>query len=67
MARERSSRPVGDGCYDIAVASVRFRPSKPHHGTLICGTDITMMVRMMTRQSAWFAVNRDDRRLGGSQ
>jgi hypothetical protein len=25
--------PVGDGCYDLAVAEGRFRPSKPHHGT----------------------------------
>jgi hypothetical protein len=25
--------PVGDGCYDIAVRSGRFTPSKPHHGT----------------------------------
>jgi hypothetical protein len=25
--------PVGDGCYDIAVAQGRFTPSKPHHGS----------------------------------
>jgi hypothetical protein len=25
--------PVGDGCYDIALAQGRFRPSKPHHGS----------------------------------
>jgi hypothetical protein len=25
--------PVGNGCYDIALADGHFRPSKPHHGT----------------------------------
>jgi hypothetical protein len=25
--------PVGDGCYDLAVARGSFTPSKPHHGT----------------------------------
>ena len=25
--------PVGDGCYDIAVARGQFEPTKPHHGT----------------------------------
>jgi hypothetical protein len=25
--------PIGDGCYDIAVAQGRFRPTKPHHGS----------------------------------
>lgn len=25
--------PVGDGCYDIAVAEGHFVPKRPHHGT----------------------------------
>jgi hypothetical protein len=25
--------PVGNGCYDLAVARGSFTPSKPHHGT----------------------------------
>ena len=25
--------PVGDGCYDLAIAGQHFRPSRPHHGT----------------------------------
>jgi hypothetical protein len=25
--------PVGDGCYDLAVAHGHFRPTKPHHGS----------------------------------
>jgi hypothetical protein len=25
--------PVGDGCYDIAVANGHFTPHKPHHGS----------------------------------
>lgn len=28
-----SEYPVGIGCYDQAVMTGRFRPSKPHHGT----------------------------------
>lgn len=27
-----SQYPLGDGCYDIAVAEGRFTPTKPHHG-----------------------------------
>lgn len=25
--------PVGDGCYDIAVAQGSFTPTRPHHGS----------------------------------
>lgn len=25
--------PVGDGCYDIALAKGTFTPKRPHHGT----------------------------------
>jgi hypothetical protein len=25
--------PIGDGCYDVALAQGRFHPTKPHHGT----------------------------------
>jgi hypothetical protein len=25
--------PVGDGCYDIALAEGHFKPSKPDHGS----------------------------------
>ncbi|MEU4220858.1 hypothetical protein [Actinoplanes sp. NPDC026623] len=28
-----SEYPVGEGCYDWAIARRRFTPSKPHHGT----------------------------------
>jgi hypothetical protein len=28
-----SEYPVGNGCYDLAIAERRFRPTKPHHGT----------------------------------
>ncbi|SDY85404.1 hypothetical protein SAMN05421684_1920 [Asanoa ishikariensis] len=24
---------VGDGCYDVAVRTATFRPTKPHHGS----------------------------------
>ncbi|SCL38098.1 hypothetical protein GA0070624_6096 [Micromonospora rhizosphaerae] len=27
-----SEYPLGEGCYDWALARGRFRPSKPHHG-----------------------------------
>ena len=28
-----SEYPLGQGCYDSALAQGGFRPSKPHHGT----------------------------------
>ncbi|GAA2559505.1 hypothetical protein GCM10010435_33410 [Winogradskya consettensis] len=28
-----SEYPLGEGCYDAAVAQGRFQPSRPHHGT----------------------------------